>query len=271
MYPAEPLQYVPELQPKLIQHVSPALPQAPQTPLKLHLPDWHSEPAVQAVPSGASVWQELPLQPYEHDVVVWVGQVPLLQYAVLYCVLPLQVWAEHTVLPLLLPDLTQTERPVEHDVVPVSQTLGVLQLWLGVHAPHEPPWQYMFVPHDWPLVPAFIAQVPPAPEQSWQAGHDGLPQHLLLTQLPLEQSAPAEQVAPLASSCVPHVPPAVQLPVTQSALEAQLALHDVASAQTREPPQAWGVPAKHAPAPSQVLIVRLDPEQVEPHGVLAAG
>lgn len=54
----------------------------------------------------------------------------------------------------------------------------------------------MLVPHDWPLLLAAIAQVPPVPEQVWQAGHDELEQQMELTQLPLEHSSPAPQLEP---------------------------------------------------------------------------
>ena len=169
---------------------------------------------------------------------VAVGQVPALQWATLYCVLPEQVWAEHWVLPLLLPVFVHAERPVAHEVAPSSQTLPVLQAKPGVHAPQVPPWQYMLVPHDWPSLPAMVAHVPPTPEQSWQAGHDELAQQREATQLPLEHSVPAEQVAPLPSFWVPQVPADVQLPVTQSVLVEHVLLHDRLSAHVREPLQA---------------------------------
>ena len=82
----------------------------------------------------------------------------------MYWVLLEQDWAEQRA-PSLFPFLTHAERPVEHDVVPVSHTFPVLQLWFGVHAPHVPPWQYMFVPHDWLSLPEIVAQVPPGPAQ----------------------------------------------------------------------------------------------------------
>lgn len=188
----------------------------------------------------------------------------------MYCVLPEQVWAEHWVLLLLLPALAHTDRPVLHEVVPSSHTLPVLQLTPGVHAPQVPPWQYMLVPHDWPSLPAMLVQVPPGPEQSWQAGQDELAQHLAVTQLPLEHSVPTEQMAPLPSFWAPHVPPVEQFPVTQSALVVQVLLHAVPSAQVREPLQACGVPAAQFPAPSHVLVVSVEPEQVDPHTVALA-
>lgn len=198
---------------------------------------------------------------------VAVGHVPALQLTALYCVLPEQVWAEHWVVLLLLPLFVHTERPVEHEVTPSVQALPVLQLTAGVQAPQVPLWQYMLVPHDWPSLPAIFAQVPPTPEQSWQAGQDELAQHLEVTQLPLEHSVPAEQVAPLPSFWAPQVPPDVQFPVTQSALVAHVLLQDFPSAQVKEPLQAEAVPGAQVPAPSQTLVASAEPVQVDPHPV----
>jgi len=199
--------------------------------------------------------------------VVGVGHVPVLQLAALYCVLLEQVWAEHWVVLVLLPLFVHTERPVVHEVTPSVQGLPVLQLTPGVQAPQVPLWQYMLVPHDWPSLPTTVVQVPPTPEQSWQAGQEELAQHLEVTQLPLEHSVPAEQVAPLPSFWAPQVPPEEQFPVTQSTLVTHVLLHDVASAHVKEPLQAEAVPAAQFPAPSQALVASPEPVQVDPHTV----
>ena len=123
---------------------------------------------MQAVPSGYNVWQLLPLQPYWQVVEPPATQTPeSLQVVAYVSVFPLHVWALPQDVPLpLLPAFKHTERPVAHDVLPISHMLPVLQLWFGVQAPHVPALQYMFAPHDWPLLLAVIVQVPPVPEQS---------------------------------------------------------------------------------------------------------
>jgi hypothetical protein len=135
----------------------------------------------------------------------------------------------HNVPLFLLLVFTQAERPVEHDVLPFSHALPVLQLRFGVQAPHTPELQYMFVlvPHVCPLLFAAIAQVPPDPEQSWHEGQDGREQQMEPTQLPLEHSPPLPHVEPDVFLSTQDVP-LHRYPLAHWESEEQLMLRHVA-------------------------------------------
>jgi hypothetical protein len=165
---------------------------------------------------------------------------------------------------LLLPLFTQTERPVEHDVTPFSHPLPVLQAWFGVQAPHTPELQYMLVPHDWPLLLAAMAHVPPTPEQAWHAGHDELEQQMESTQLPLEHSLPPPQLEPSVFLGT-HEVPLQRYPSAHWESEEQLVLLQTeASAQRTPPGQAWDFAVVHAPAPLQTRVLSVLPLQLVP-------
>lgn len=136
-----------------------------------------------------------------------------------------------------------------------EQTAAAIQSVAGLHTV---PLVYVQIP--------FVAAV----HCSHAPVHETL-QQTLFEQMPVAHWVPVEQVAPFPSFCAPQVPSAVQLPVRQSALEAHMLLHDVPSAQIKEPLHDCGVPATQVPAPSHDLEVRVEPEQVEPHAVPLAG
>jgi hypothetical protein len=126
--------------------------------------------------------------------------------------LPLQTMLlPHDTPAALLPPSTQVITPVEHEVVPVRQTPGlVVHGELVVHEPHIPLLQTMFVPHDVPfalLVPSTQVIVPVA--------QDVVPFLQLLVGL-VAQDEPAVHALhiPLLQTPVPHAVPFATFPVS---------------------------------------------------------
>jgi hypothetical protein len=133
----------------------------------------------------------------------------------------------------------------------VPQFVPAAACWQVPELLQVPVWQLAEVPQAESATPAFFVVHPdPSLLQAWQAPEQALEQQILevpamlSTHLPLAQSVPLVQAAP-AAFFAPQTSPS----------------------QAAELSQVLLVPETQAPAPSQVLGVRVEPVQVEPQPV----
>ncbi len=155
-----------------------------------------------------------PEQPFAHVVTVGLGQLPLpSQTCALVCTPAVHTCAAPHVVPdARLPDSTQTDAPVEHEVFPVLHTLLFgKQVLLGVQGEQLPAAQNRLVPQ---LVPS-AALVPVSVQVCAPVLHEVLPTWHGLVGVQVMSAVQATQVwLPLHTMLVPHVPPTATLPLT---------------------------------------------------------
>jgi len=132
---------------------------------------------------------------------------------------PLHTWFMPQAAPAaVLPPSTQVMAPLEHEVVPVLQAVGLpVHAWPAVQATHMPPLQTMLVPQLTPgalllpstqvIAPVVHAVVPfrqvdGLPVQAWPAVHDTHVPEPLQTML-VPQLVPADFAVPFVQVDVP--------------------------------------------------------------------
>ena len=135
----------------LLLHVLPAV-QATHAPVPLH-----TRFVPQPVPAALLVESLHVMMPVAHAVAPFLQAAFGFELHVWLRTQPphepmLQTWFVPQVVPLAtFPVSTQTATPITHETAPVLQWFVGWQAVPGVHAPHVPLLQTMFVPHDVPL------------------------------------------------------------------------------------------------------------------------
>ena len=159
------------------------------------------------------------------------------------------LFVPHDVPSVAFPAVTQTEVPVEQDVIPILQGLVGWQLAPAVHEPHIPPLHTLFVPHDVPSATFPVSAQTAAPVTQEVAP---VRQGLLGWQLAPVVHAP--QVPLSHTLFVPHVVPSARFcPVSEQTMAGEQTV--MPAWQTLDAVQASpAVQATHVP-PLQTMLV----------------